>query len=72
MPHAGQMRQHDAADFVDQCIGIVPPHQLALLLHQAQLQHFGLDLDVIGVGFRARRAPMSERRCLMYFSRDAV
>jgi hypothetical protein len=30
------------------------PHQLALLLHQAQLQHLGLDLDVISVGLRAR------------------
>ena len=62
--HAGQMRQHDAADFVDQCIGILPAHQLALLFHQAQLQHFGLDLDVIGVGLRARRTPMLRAQVL--------
>ena len=30
---ARQVRQHDAADGVDQCIDIVPAHQLALMLH---------------------------------------
>ena len=30
-----------------------PPYQLAPLLHQTQLQHLGLDLDVISVGLRA-------------------
>ena len=33
----------------------VPAHQFAPLLHQAQLQHLGLDLDVSSVGLRARR-----------------
>ena len=33
----------------------VTAHQLASLLHQPQLQHFGLNRDVIGVGLRSRR-----------------
>ena len=65
--HARQMRQHDAADFVDQCIGILPAHQLALLFHQAQLQHFGLDRDVRGIGFRSRRASMLRAQVLDVF-----
>ena len=32
-----------------------PAHQFALPLHQPQLQHLGLDLDVISVGLSARR-----------------
>ena len=40
---------------VDQCIDIVLPHQFVLLLRQPQLQHLGLDLDVIRVSLRARR-----------------
>ena len=51
-------------DLVDQFIDILPPHQLALLLHQAQLQHFGLDLDMIGVGLRSRRPPMFRAQVL--------
>ena len=49
------MRQRDTGNAVDQFIDIRPAHQFALLLHQPQLQHLGLDLDVIGVGLRARR-----------------
>ena len=33
------------------------PHQFVLLLHQPQLQHLGLDRDVISVGLTARRLP---------------
>ena len=55
---ARQMRQHDADHFIEQCVGVLAPDKLALLLHQAQLQHFGLDPDVIGVGLRARRPLM--------------
>jgi hypothetical protein len=51
---AAQMRQHGASDAVDQCIHIRPAHQLALLLHQAELQHLGLDRDVIGISGSAR------------------
>jgi hypothetical protein len=36
---------------------LLPGHQLAPPLHQAQLQHLSLDLDVISVGLRARRLP---------------
>ena len=32
---------------VDQCIDIRAAHQFAFLLHQAQLQHLGLDRDVV-------------------------
>jgi hypothetical protein len=53
--HAAQMRQHGSSDLVDQCIDIDPAHQFALLVHQAQLQHLGVDLDVISVGLCARR-----------------
>jgi hypothetical protein len=42
---------------VDQFIDIGPAHQFALLLHQPQLQHLGLDLDVISVSLTARRLP---------------
>jgi hypothetical protein len=42
---------------VDQFVDLVHPHQFAFLLHQAQLQHLGLDLNVISVGLRARRLP---------------
>jgi hypothetical protein len=38
-----------------QCIDILPAHQLALLLHQAHLQHLGLDPDVVSVCLRTRR-----------------
>jgi hypothetical protein len=48
------MRQHHTADAVDQFVDILPAHRFVLLHHQAQLQHLGLDLDVIGVGLRAR------------------
>ena len=51
------MRQHGASDLVDQRFDIVPAHQLAPLLHQPQLQHLSLDLDVIGVRLTARRLP---------------
>jgi hypothetical protein len=34
-------------------IYLFTPHQLALSLHQTQLQHLGLNLDVRRVGFRA-------------------
>ena len=51
------MRQHHTAEAVDQFIDIRPAHQFALLLHQAQLQHLGLDLDVISLRLRARRSP---------------
>jgi hypothetical protein len=37
------------ANLVDQGIDIVPAHQLAPLLHQTQLQHFGFGPDVFSV-----------------------
>ena len=46
------MRQRDTGNAVDQFIDIRPAHQFAPLLHQAQLQHLGLDRDVGGVGLR--------------------
>jgi hypothetical protein len=51
------VRQHGASDLVDQFIDIRPAHQFAFFLHQPQTQHFGLQLDVIGVGLCARRLP---------------
>jgi hypothetical protein len=45
----------DASDLVDQFIDIVLSHQFTADLHQPQLQHLGLGLDVIGGGLRARR-----------------
>ena len=51
---AAELREHGAADAVDQFIDIRSAHQFVLLLHQAQLQHLGLDLDVISVALRAR------------------
>ncbi|WP_029586771.1 hypothetical protein [Bradyrhizobium sp. URHD0069] len=51
------MRQHHTADAVDQFVDILSAHQFALLLHQVQLQHLRLELDVISVGFRAWRLP---------------
>jgi hypothetical protein len=36
---------------------IRPAHQFAPGLHQPQVQHLGLDLDVISVSFTARRLP---------------
>jgi len=47
--------QDHTADAIDQFVDLVHPHLFALLLHQAQLQHLGLDLDVISIGFTARR-----------------
>jgi hypothetical protein len=41
----------------DQRIDTRPAHRFALLLHQPQLQHLGLDLDVISIGLIARRLP---------------
>jgi hypothetical protein len=43
-----------ARRFTISCL-IRPAHQFAPLLHQAQLQHLGLDLDVISVSLTARR-----------------
>jgi hypothetical protein len=42
---------------VDQRTDIVTPHQFTLFLHQPQLQHFSLDLDVISVCLAAWRLP---------------
>ena len=72
------MRQHDTRNAVDQGIDILLLHQFALLFHQAQLQHLGLDLDVRGVGFRPRRArqaqmlDVAQPRNLSHAVRDAV
>jgi len=54
---ARQMRQRDTGNAVDQCIDIRPAHQFALLLHQAELQQFSLDLEMISVSLRAWRLP---------------
>ena len=54
---ARQGGQGDTSDAVDQRIDIAPAHQLALLLHQPQLQHLGLDLDVNSISLTARRLP---------------
>jgi hypothetical protein len=51
------MRDNDPGDVVDGLVEILPAHQLALLFHQPQLQHLGLDPDVIGIGLTARRLP---------------
>jgi hypothetical protein len=46
-------------------IDIRPAHRLALLLHQAQLQHLGLDLDVISISLTApRRPPLTPQETL--------
>ena len=55
--HTRQTCQHHAHHVIDQRIDFVLPHQFALPLHQPQLQHLGLDLDVISVGLTARRLP---------------
>jgi len=49
------MRQHGPSDAVDRFIDIGPAYQFPPLLHQPQLQHLGLDLDVISVSLTARR-----------------
>jgi hypothetical protein len=49
---AGQGGQGDTGNA---CIDICPAHRFALLLHQAQLQHLGLDLDVISIRLTAWR-----------------
>jgi len=54
---AGQGGRGDTGNAVDQCIDIGPAHQLALLLHQAQLQYLDLDLAVVSVSLTARRLP---------------
>jgi hypothetical protein len=55
---AAKLRQHKASHLVDHGFVRVTPHQFAPLLHQAHLQHLGLDLDVISVRLRARRVAM--------------
>ena len=52
---ARQMRKHHTADAVDQLVDVLLLHQFTLLLQQAQLQHLGLDLDVISVDLTSRR-----------------
>jgi hypothetical protein len=47
--------ENDPGKGVDQLINVRPTHQFGLLLHQAQLQHLGLCLDMIGVRLTARR-----------------
>jgi len=50
---------------VDQPIDVAPAHEFAPLLHQPQLQHFRLYLDVITtVGLRAGDCFRSRRRYL--------
>ncbi|WP_456636244.1 hypothetical protein [Bradyrhizobium sp. USDA 10063] len=44
-----------ASDLVDQRIDLVPSYQFSLLLHQSQLQHLGLDFDVVSDGLVTRR-----------------
>jgi hypothetical protein len=47
---------------VDQLINVNLAHQFALLFHQTQLQHLGLDLDVISVGLTGGDCCRSRRK----------
>jgi hypothetical protein len=44
--------------------------QLPLVLHQPQLQHLGLDLDVVSIGFRARRPPLASSGLIRIYARE--
>ena len=47
--------QYIPTNFIEERVGIVAPPQLALALHNPDLQHFGFRPDVRGVSLRARR-----------------
>ena len=57
-----ELRQHKASHLVDHGFVRLTAHQFAPGLHQAQLQHLGLDRDVSGVCLTARRFCRSRRK----------
>jgi hypothetical protein len=50
---ARQCGQGDTGNPIDKRIDILSAHQFMLLLHQAELKHFGLNRDVRSVSLRA-------------------
>jgi hypothetical protein len=52
---AAELRQHKASHLVDHGFVRLTADQFALGLHEAQLQHLGLDRDVGSISLRARR-----------------
>jgi hypothetical protein len=56
------MRQQDANHLIDQGIDIGLAHQLVFLLHDPDLQQFGLRLDVISISLIRGDCRLSRRK----------